>query len=789
MMSFIFKKKYWLTIIVLILGVWFYFCLPDPLFREPLSLVVEDRSGNLIGGRIASDGQWRFPLCEKVPDNFKTCITQFEDKRFYDHFGVDPLAIARAIRLNYKKGRTVSGGSTISMQVIRLSRKGRGRTYFEKIIELFQALRMELSYSKEEILSLYCTYAPFGGNVVGLETASWKYFGRSGDLLSWAEYATLAVLPNRPSIISPSKNRNLLKNKRDQLLEKLYDKGYIDSIEYKLSLLEPLPSRPRPLPSFAPHLMDHLQYNAKKGGRVKSTIDRNKQALVSQILENHWHHLKQNEIYNISAMLTDVSSGDVLAYVGNVGYFDNKNGGGVDMIHARRSTGSILKPILYASCLDDGLILPGTLLPDVPTYFGDYSPQNYSLNYSGAVSASEALIRSLNVPTIRLLSKYGQPRFYNKLTNLGYNTLDRPASHYGLSIILGGAETNIWDLSSIYSGMARTLNEYVVNDGQYSPHNYRPVRLIKKSINKKLKPEPFGLLSAASIYEMFESMLDVSRPGLDNYWRSFSSEQKIAWKTGTSFGFRDAWALGCTPKYVLCVWVGNASGEGRPDLTGSKAAAPVLFDIFNSLDRSRDWFDTPFMDMDSVLVCKQSGFKASKVCPDQSLRLSPKSSLKLGACDYHKEVFIDPDTEERVSDECMDPMDMKKEVFFVLPPAQEWYYKNSHPEYKSLPNYKQGCLDEIFNKPMQFIYPKHNIKFSVPRELGGELGYVVFEAKHRRSDSKIFWHIDNEFVGETKHIHELALQPDVGKHMLTIVDENGEMLQRSFEVTGKMKSD
>ena len=781
-------------LIVAIATVSFYCCLPSPLFTDPFSLILEDRYGNLLSGKIAEDGQWRFPLSEEVSDEFKICITEFEDKRFDDHLGVDPYAIARAFKINYQKGRVVSGGSTISMQVIRLSRKGQYRTYFEKIIEIFKTFRLEMRYSKKEILNFYCSYAPFGGNVVGLEAASWKYYGRSPKQLSWSENATLAVLPNNPSIINPNRNRKHLIAKRNKLLKKLFEKSHIDSITYELSLHEPLPERTKPLPMFAPHLLDRVLKEGNKSsgtqeiglaqitGKVKTSLVVSDQIRVTSILQRHWGQLKQNGINNIGAMITDVTTGQVVAYVGNVGYLSNPMGGAVDMIPAERSTGSIIKPLLYAACLDEGQILPHTLIPDVPTHFGDYSPQNYNHSYLGAVSASTALTRSLNVPTVRMLSRYGYQKFHQKLKSVGFTTLNYPAHHYGLSMVLGGAETTIWDLASIYTSMSRSLLMYNKRGGNYANDDYRPVSyLLTDSAPKNVQLQNSSKLSAGAIYQTYTAMTDVKRPGLEFYWKDFSSK-KIAWKTGTSFGSRDAWAVGCTPQYSVVVWVGNASGQGRPNLTGTRSAAPILFEIFDALNSADYWFRVPQNDMAEVEVCEKSGNKALPNCSTKKKELCPKSAENGPVCINHKTVYLNPNTGLRVTDKCLSPNEMKKETFFILSPAQEWYYKVNHPDYKSLPDFVHDCGPDEFDKPMDFIYPRRRVKVSIPKKLDGTLGEVVFEVKHRNKEVALFWHIDNQYMGQTKNFHEIGFQPAAGKHTLTVVDENGEMIHRKFEV-------
>ncbi len=411
-----------------------------------------------------------FSLRRKCPDKFIKCITTFEDKRFYSHPGVDLLAFSRAALRNFRSKEAVQGGSTLTMQVIRLSRRETKRNLWEKIIESIQSVRLECSYTKKEIMALYASHAPFGSNVVGLDAASWRYFGRSPEKLSWGEMASLAVLPNAPSLVHPGKNRDVLLKKRNRLLDKLLANKIIDQPTCYLAKLEPLPGEPVPLPQLAPHLLQRFREDEKKNEnasfKVKTTIDVNLQKNVTAIVASHHNVLKGNGVNNACALVLDVETGNVLAYVGNI--YDIKNPeleSDVDVIKAPRSPGSTLKPILYAAMLSDGMILPNSIIPDIPTQIGGYAPQNFDLGYDGAVPASVAFARSLNIPAIKLLQQYKYQRFYDLLKQLGMTTLNRPADNYGLSLILGGSEVSMWDLAGIYAGMARTLNHQRKNNG------------------------------------------------------------------------------------------------------------------------------------------------------------------------------------------------------------------------------------------------------------------------------------------------------------------------------------
>lgn len=779
--------KLW-PVLIIIFIMFYWVSLPHTLFNDPISTVIEDKDGNLLGAKIADDGQWRFPGREGVPEKFEKAVLTFEDNYFYYHIGFNPVSLYRAAFQDILAKRIVSGGSTLTMQVIRLSRKGKPRNFYQKIVEIILASRLELTNSKKHILSLYASNAPFGGNVVGLEAASWRYFGRSSLQLSWAETATLAVLPNSPSLIHPGKNRELLMNKRNFLLKKLLLQKVIDATTYKMALLEPLPDKPLPLPQITPHLLNRI-YLSEKGNRIVTTIEPELQNKMNDIINRHYNILKYNKIYNAAAVIIEVETGNVLAYIGNtISENTDINGQDVDIIMSPRSTGSILKPFLYAAMLDEGKILPASLVPDIPMQYGSFSPKNYNYSYDGAVPAKQALARSLNVPAVHMLKAYGIDRFHHLLKNLGFSTIDYPADHYGLTLILGGAETNLWDLTAAYASMARTLihysenNVYYTNDFRSSDYHF-VLPVIKEPEGKSNES---GLLSAASIWFTFNAMVEVNRPESDANWKWFSSKEKIAWKTGTSFGNRDAWAVGVTKKYVVGVWVGNASGEGRPGLTGIGAAAPVLFDIYNVLPNT-PWFSPPLDELRKVAICRKSGYKAGIYCKEKDSVYIPERGLHSPVCPYHQLVHLTKDRKYRVNSNCENTDDMIHESWFILPPVEEWYYKSKNPDYRILPPYKPGCNDETIPN-MDMIYPKNNAKIYIPVEMEGNKGKVIFEVAHRKPSMEIYWHIDNRYVGMTKYIHQLELQPSIGKHILTLVDENGETLTRYFEIIDKKKS-
>ncbi|WP_139956895.1 penicillin-binding protein 1C [Flavicella sediminum] len=758
---------------------WFYFCLPEKLFNDPKSTVIESREGVLLGAKIAKDGQWRFPENKKIPVKFEECILAFEDAYFYKHFGFNPVSIAKAIVKNSKSKRIKRGGSTLTQQVIRLSRKGKKRSYFEKLKEVLLAIRLEFRSSKKEILSHYVSNAPFGGNVVGLEAASWRYYACAPQNLSWGETATLAVLPNAPSLIYPGKNQYRLLEKRNRLLRKLWKTKVIDSLTCSLASLESVPQKPHSLPQIAPHLLAKIDAE-NPIEKVKTSLDIAIQQQVNAIVSKHYKDLQQNNIYNMSVLVLDVKTRKVLGYVGNTPT-DKLHQKDVNIIHKARSTGSILKPLLYAGILDAGVILPNTLIADVPTQIASYNPKNFNLEYDGAVPASKALSRSLNVPAVKMLQEFGVDRFHDYLKKMKLTDIKYHSSHYGLSLILGGAESNLWDLCKTYAAFSGTINHYEESYGKYFSKEFvAPSYYENEKIDFGKASTEKTIFDAGSLFLTYTALREVNRPQGEENWEFFDSSKEIAWKTGTSFGFRDAWAIGSTKDYVVGVWVGNADGEGRPGLTGVSTAGPVLFDVFDTLPSST-WFEEPSDELAEVVVCGKSGYRAKEICTEKDTVLVQLAGLDTKPCPYHRWVHVTENEQYQVNTSCQPLNKIKHKSWFVLPPLMEFYYRQKNPFYKTLPNYRRDCFSEK-QRVMDFVYPKDFSKIFLPKDFDGSQNQLVVKLAHSISDTKVFWYVNEKYLGETNAIHEKSIAVKPGKYVLTVVDEFGNELKRNIEI-------
>ena len=566
-------------------------------------------------------------------------------------------------------------------------------------------------------------------------------------------------------MIHLSKGRKALLDKRNRLLKQLHEKGIINTSTYELAVSEPLPAEPHPLPHIAPHLVSRF-YQERNGQYSLSTIDKNLQIQIESLAERWSNEFNRSDIRNLAILVIDIETNQVAAYCGNVHFEQKQAGNQVDVIQAPRSTGSILKPFLYYAMLQEGSLLPQMLLPDIPININGFTPQNFSLQFEGAVPASEALARSLNIPAVTMLQKYGVPKFHGFLKQIGLKTLNRPASHYGLSLILGGAEATLWDITNAYANMGRSLLKL--------PQGSCDLLLSKETT------QTTDLFQLGAVWQTFDALIEVNRPE-EIDWKSIPSMHPVAWKTGTSYGFRDAWAVGVTPRYAVGVWVGNATGEGKPGLVGARTAGPVLFDIFNLLPSSPKWFERPTGIFVEAEICRQSGHLKSRFCEETDSMLILPSGLKTEACPYHHLITLSADGTHRIYENCANTEPVIQKSWFTLPPVWEWYYKQHHPEYTPLPPFKPGCGEDAL-QIMQFIYPPMNAHIVLPKLLDGSRGVVTVELAHSNPNTTIFWHLDETYLTQTQDFHKISLQPVPGKHFLTAVDSEGNSISTTFYV-------
>jgi penicillin-binding protein 1C len=728
-----------------------------PLTPGPLALWVVDDDGVLMGARVAEDDQWRLDSLPEVPPKLVQAIETFEDRRFRFHPGIDPLAVVRSLGQNLAGGKVVRGASTLTMQLSRLAYGNQPRTVWQKIKEAVLALKLEWQFSKDDLLRFYVDRAPYGGNVVGWHAASRRLLGRSPEQLTWAEAALLAVLPNQPGTLHLEGDRRALRAKRDRLLNTLHHRGRLDALEYQLALAEPLPVPEKQLPERAFFFTEWLRQQGTRGvksTRLRGSWQRRAEELTLRYLEG----LRALGIHHACVLVLDHDSGHPLVYVGNVpGKGEALDGSMIDMIQRPRSTGSLLKPFLFAQALAEGRLLPTSVLVDIPTRFGSYVPENFDYTYQGLVPADRALAESRNVPAVRLLAQVGVSSFLRRLQVLGITDLNQGASHYGHSLILGGGEARLFQLAHAYRWLARVLEDEAA-----------------------LKSKGHGWLGPQEAFLTLEALKKAKKPP---FWRAvpFSDvPAALAWKTGTSFGFRDAWAIGVTKTATIAVWVGNASGAGRPGLTGAGVAVPLLFDLVQSLSLASGWWSPPDS-LQKVEVCLQSGFLPGEACEERQWVWGTDQHLQVGRCPFHQRWLTDAEGQWRRLRSCGDSSDVWRH-YWVLPEHLA-YYTKEHLARTSLPPWDPQCEgvgDDAVE--LSLIYP-HSGTVLVRVELPGQDHFpIVAQASHRRPGATLFWHLNGQYLGKTQREHSWLLRPSPGSHTLMVTDEWGNETFRAFDV-------
>ncbi len=741
---------------------------PGPPFAPDYSTLVVDEDGHLLRAFLNQRQQWCFPprAEQPIPVALKTSVLHFEDRNFYHHIGLNPASLIRALYQNIAAGRIVSGASTLTMQVTRLARP-KERTYFNKALEILQALRLELYYSKEEILRLYLDHAPYGGNIVGYRAASLRYFQKGPEHLTWGEAATLAVLPNAPGLVSPQANPERLRHKRDRLLHRLRNAGEIDASTCALALLEPVPTGAHSPPLLAPHLAQLLKdQQPESSGIIRTTLRHDLQQKMAELVARHLELLRPQGIRNGAALLVETGSAKVRAYVGSQDFFDDGAQGQVDGVRAWRSSGSLLKPFLYALSMDAGVALPQTLLRDVPTHYGTFSPSNADEKFSGLVALEEALIRSLNVPAVRLLHGHGLYSFYRFLKNAGLKTLFRTADDYGLPLIIGGAEVNLWDMATLFRGLGaggRFAPLYCLADDPVDP------------------AAGASLISPGASYLTLNVLRQLQRPGSEYYWQQYQNARTLAWKTGTSYGQRDAWAVGVNPQWTMAVWVGNFDGKSNTNLSGARTAAPLLFDIFNTLsqDASHSWFAAPEWDLAAVELCDRSGFAAGPHCPQPIFAAAPYRMPPLPLCPYHRSLYVNAEETQQVCSLCWETGAYQRVQRLVFP-ADIVQQLRRRGQLWQLPPHRPSCRARTEDQPLKILYPQSNARLRLARDFGGRAQQVVLRAAHSDKSRILYWYLDHDFLGTTTDQHTRPAQLEKGWHTLEIVDGNGNRARTRF---------
>jgi len=712
---------------------------PKKLVKEiNYSKVVLDRKGEILSVFLNNEEEFHIKYDGEVPETLKTAVINYEDKKFYSHSGVDYPRILKSF-FNNMIGRKKMGASTISMQVVKLL-EPKKRTYFNKLIEVVKAYKLESEFSKEEILKIYLNNVPYGSNIIGYSGAIKMYFNKEVKDLSYAEAALLAVLPNSPGILNLKKNNDKLEAKRNRLLKTLLDRKLIDERQYKFSLLEKFPNKIYYYEKKAPQFSIFLK-NKYPEKIIKSTLDYNLQKKLEKIVHDYSNAMKDVGINNAAVLVVNNKTKEVLAYVASQDFYDKRNNSEIDGLQAKRSPASLLKPFLFALSIDDGLIVPDSIYPDVPIYFGNFYPKNSSNTFTGMVKIDEALIKSLNIPFVKLLSDYGVDRFYYFLENNDNYPEDR-FDKYGLSLILGTREMRPVDIAKLYMGLA----------------NYGKVSNLKYTLTED-KPKEYQQFSRGASYLTLETLSRVVRPGNE---KLYSEQRPISWKTGTSYGMKDAWSVGVSPDYTVLVWLGNFNQKSIFSLSGVETAGNLLFKVFNIVDINSKTFEKPTDDLKEIEIDEKTGYR--KFYDVESKKVFyPKDAKLLRISPYYKKIFVDENDME--IDSRSPNFDKRKEKIVIEYPIEvsNYFFLNGVRE----------------NKNVKIAYPVQNLNIFVPKDFDG---YKKVAMKlYNPNNEYVYWYLDEDYVGYSNE-KEKFFELDIGKHKLTIVTESGAREEVKFNI-------
>lgn len=741
------KKTYMLLFSAGVLLVLRLLYLPADFFEsENYSKTIYDRNGEILRIYLNKEEQFILPMdnSNNVPQKLKDAVIFYEDKNFYKHHGVDPKAVLRAFIGNIKSGRITSGASTVPMQTVKIFRGGK-RTYLNKIMEIIYAIQMEFRYDKDEILNIYLSHNPYGGNIIGYQSACLRYFNKIPKQLTWSEAALLAVIPNAPYLMSPKYSQILLE-KRNKLLKELYEAGKIDEENYELSLLETIPEKPFPLPQNAIFFTDFIK-NKTKENSIKSTLDFNIQKKVEDIMSFHKKNLEQNGIHNTAVMVVDTKSAEILAYT--CGDYKEENGGKIDALRVQRNSGSTLKPFLYALAFDKGIISKDSLLEDVPSYFSTYNPVNSDKNYRGLVSADKALVMSLNVPLVKLLEEFGYRNFFDFIKDSKINNLKNP-EYYGLSMILGTISISPYELAELYT----TLGNLGAS---------RKLKYIKDSeeiVGKRL-------YSQGAAWLTLDIIKDVKRP--EKNWEFFTGKNTFYWKTGTSFGERDAWSVGCNDNFCIVVWNGNLDNSSSSKLKGIESSAPLMFDILNNISQSDGLIKIP---IDTLQKTKANSNGYRSIYENTEDILMPKDSI-LKQDPYEIKIFTNLAGNIEVDSRSFKAKEYKSIIINDYPSQVDYFLK-----LRGVERIKIKRLSE--NIHAHFIYPQEGIKIKIPKNENGDYEKIMVEAADISSQT-YYWYLNGSYITSTEQ-PKIFMNFDKGINRIDLISDKNIACSVTFMV-------
>jgi len=743
----------------------YVFPLPVERLNRPHSQFIYARDGRLLTAFASSDYFWRQPvtLGEISPDLVRSVVA-CEDRWFYYHPGFNPVSMIEAAVANIKAGRVVRGGSTITMQIARMM-EPKSRTIGNKLIESFRSMQLELHYSKDELLEIYFNTVPYGGNIEGVGAASHFYFGKRPDRLTLSEAAILTAIPASPNLYRPDIAGNVCRMRRDQVLAYLHDRANITNEEYRAAIGEEIPTKRLERPFVAPHFCQIVAAQYPERSDIVTTIDPFTQTVAERLAREHITVLHDRGIHNLSVVVIDNKTGELLAQVGSPDFNDDRHNGQINGAYALRSPGSALKPFVYALGFETGAITPSSRLDDIPISYRGYSPENYDQTYHGVVAVRDALVQSLNVPAVNLTSQIGLRPFYDFLKAGGLSSLTQEYDYYGLPLVLGSGEVSLMDLSAAYSSLARH-------------GTYLPVRILCDSPSAP----PTRLLSDETCYILSTILAELHRPDLPTSWEFTADMPTVAWKTGTSFGRRDAWAVGYNPDYTVGVWVGNFSGEGSPYLVGAEAAAPLMLSLFREITTGHEprWFEQP-AGVGIRDVCTVSGDLPGKYCHSTRRELYIKGVSPCAVCPVHRQIFVDHKTGYMLCRACTHGKQIDSVIVEEWPPrVTEWLL--DHGVIPSLPQHNPQCRGIFAENIPVIISPEDSSIFVMEPTIPGEYQKILFDASVALDARTLHWFLDERLFATCDAGGRIFYAPQPGRHSLMCIDDFGRSSKVTFEV-------
>jgi len=750
--------------LVLVLDRW-VFPLPPEKLARPTAQFVYSREGRLLSSFASRDQYWRLPVTVgELSPRLIASVMSLEDRRFRYHFGIDPLALTAAAVADIKAGAFVRGGSTITMQIARMM-EPKERTLLSKLLEMLRALQLETHYSKDELVEIYFNLVPYGGNIEGVGAATHFYFDKQPGDLSWSEAAILTAIPASPNTFRPDLHSEQCRARRDMILGVLHEQGILSADEYRSALDEEIPVRRFERPFVAPHFCQSIIAANRSTPALHTTLDFGVQLLCERLAKLYHGTLAPKGIHNLSVVVLDNRSGELLGSVGSPDFTDARHQGQINGVRARRSPGSALKPFVYALGFDDGRITPASRVDDIPVSYGGYSPENYDEKYHGVVAVSEALVQSFNVPAVNLTAEVGLRRFADLLRRGGITSLNRRYYDYGLPLVLGACEVSLLELCNLYATLAR--------GGEF-----RPVQQLKADS----AATGSRLISAGAAYLVSDILAGLQRPDLPSSWEFTADRPKIAWKTGTSYGRKDAWTIGYNPVYTVGVWTGNFSGEGSPYLVGAEAAAPFMFEVFDELMREAEpiWFERPST-IGVREVCAVSGLPPNDDCPLTRPDLYIENVSPVVRCDVHRRLLVDRHTGYLLCRACAWGATVDT-VTIEQWPARLTGWLLGQNAVTALPEHNPACRGVIADERPVIASPEADAIYRMRPQAPREYQNILFEASVSHDCRKVHWFLDDRLFATAETGRGVFYRPEPGIHKLMAVDDFGRSTTVRFEV-------